>query len=1135
MPLITSTTALNKLKWGSDRFNAGATNGSNQPYITRDIPGVNVNDPNPTLFNDGGDLPAKTGIDFLLRNGFQAPADALRDVSRLFKMFTDTRSPNGILFTAAQNLLSRTAVKTEASTGVGYAGGALNAGIYTPLATLAQAGVGFTGTHLNLMGLDPTGLTGAGLNGYLETIQKNNNPANFAQKEGNGENQIRNQLFSVDNLIPQILGSGGGGGGSPLLSSALGEIIFDNEGDFNNRLIDLKLSKIAASTDDINIMSYGGGPGSILGIGKTHIKFADQRTGINNKLSVSDPTYFYGTSGKNHYNLNPQSKDFIGKLGASIYAQQLFRAEEDREEIITYNTNEVIENENSFQSTIKNAELSNKGFFEGAFENTYKWSIFFRPAANIEYLPKLGASFYAERFLPSSDDRVEIFEETNENSLQDENTTQTTINNAFLNNQGFFDGGTPDTYGAYQTDNYSIFFRPSSQIDYLPKLGASMYAVFNSDLPEDNRTELESWNDQYILEVENTTQSTINSAAKTYLSTPLYGIGEEQETYTATIQENNRQNNFFEKLIDIENKVRNPLYSINNLLPQILGSEGAAPSDETPLEDLQDIVKTFDIASNFNNRLIDLKLSKIASPTDDINIMSYNRDGLTENIRFADQRTGLNNATAISSPTYFYGTDGRNHYNLNPQSKDFISKLGASIYAQQLFRTEEDREEILGYTTNEQILNENTFQSTIRNAELSNIAFFGVDNTPNDYSVFKRPGQVYDEAGKNLLFTVGASEKYVEAFPTMEYIVYEGIARYSPGGIRNWDNNVYQDNLVTVGRDMGGPQWQQNTLTFTQQQIVKQPLGHHLEVQDFRKTIIRDNDIEESSAVISLAPNYVSKSANRRVNRGDPGKSNTADGQKNVFNYGLPANETQALDKLTAMPMYDAAGPVGKYAINDFVKFRIAAINNEPGAGGKAVYMHFRAFIDGFTDNYNSSWDPIKYSGRGENLYNYTGFERGINMSFTCYAQSKAELIPMYKKLNYLASTLTPDYTKAGFMRGNLVRLTMGGYLYEQPGFITSLTYEISQDSPWEIAIDAEGGGDGSVKELPHMIKVSNMDFTPLHNFLPQKPNRANNPNERYIALSNRFNSRGNYRDDYIMQLADGDGDDNVENDIFGE
>ena len=115
MPLITSTTALNKLKWGNDRFNAGITDGSNQPYIQRDIPGVNVNNPNPTLFNDGGDLPAKTGIDFLTRDGFMAPVEAARDVSRLTQMLFDTRTPNGFEFIAKQNLLSRTAVKTEAS------------------------------------------------------------------------------------------------------------------------------------------------------------------------------------------------------------------------------------------------------------------------------------------------------------------------------------------------------------------------------------------------------------------------------------------------------------------------------------------------------------------------------------------------------------------------------------------------------------------------------------------------------------------------------------------------------------------------------------------------------------------------------------------------------------------------------------------------------------------------------------------------------------------------------------------------------------------------------------------------------------------------------------------------------------
>ena len=293
----------------------------------------------------------------------------------------------------------------------------------------------------------------------------------------------------------------------------------------------------------------------------------------------------------------------------------------------------------------------------------------------------------------------------------------------------------------------------------------------------------------------------------------------------------------------------------------------------------------------------------------------------------------------------------------------------------------------------------------------------------------------------------------------------------------------------------------------------------------------------QRSTILSLSPNYQTKNIDRRLNMGQPGRSNTGTEQgfiKNVWDYGLDATQLEALDKITAMPMYTSTGPRSELAINDLVKFRIAAINND-GADREAVYMHFRAHLDSFNDAYSAAWNALQYVGRGDTLYNYGGFGRSISLSFTCFAQSKAELIPMHKKLNYLASTLAPDYTQAGFMRGNLVRLTVGGYLYEQPGFITSLTYDVPQESPWEIGINTEGGVDSSVKELPHMIKVSGFAFTPIHTFLPQKPNQANNPTSRFIALSNAVNSSGNYADAYREYDATGDGDNNNGNNIPGE
>ena len=138
----------------------------------------------------------------------------------------------------------------------------------------------------------------------------------------------------------------------------------------------------------------------------------------------------------------------------------------------------------------------------------------------------------------------------------------------------------------------------------------------------------------------------------------------------------------------------------------------------------------------------------------------------------------------------------------------------------------------------------------------------------------------------------------------------------------------------------------------------------------------------------------------------------------------------------------------------------------------------------------------------------------------------------MYKKLNYLASTLSPDYTGAGFMRGNLVRLTLGGYFYEQPGILTSVNYTMPQDSPWEIGIPADSadreavGGisyrDPSVKELTHMIQVQ-VSFKPIHTFLPQI---VGSSLDKFNNL-NGISGKGNIDQRYIALTNDGDGNKN--------
>jgi len=74
-------------------------------------------------------------------------------------------------------------------------------------------------------------------------------------------------------------------------------------------------------------------------------------------------------------------------------------------------------------------------------------------------------------------------------------------------------------------------------------------------------------------------------------------------------------------------------------------------------------------------------------------------------------------------------------------------------------------------------------------------------------------------------------------------------------------------------------------------------------------------------------------------------------------------------------------------------------------------------------------------------------------------------------------------------MRGNLAVLTVGGYLFDQPGIINSINYSIPTESPWEIGINdsvSNYGYDTDVKELPHIIKVTGFSFTPIHKFVPK-------------------------------------------------
>ena len=227
---------------------------------------------------------------------------------------------------------------------------------------------------------------------------------------------------------------------------------------------------------------------------------------------------------------------------------------------------------------------------------------------------------------------------------------------------------------------------------------------------------------------------------------------------------------------------------------------------------------------------------------------------------------------------------------------------------------------------------------------------------------------------------------------------------------------------------------------------------------------------------------------------------------KNISNEEI--NKIYRPDSVNATPLYSTAEESANDEISDLIKFNIGVLDlDSTGATRNTTWLHFRAYISNFSDSYQGSWNPVKYMGRGNNFYKYDGYTRDINMDFRVVVHSKYEQAFLYDKLNYLASAIAPNYSAGGFMRGNLVKLTVGDYLNNTVGILNGISFSIPEESPWDIGRDLDGKLSDKSLQLPFIIDVGGFKFTPIHNFI-DKTIDSNyitegkaKPDQRYISL----------------------------------
>ncbi len=126
-------------------------------------------------------------------------------------------------------------------------------------------------------------------------------------------------------------------------------------------------------------------------------------------------------------------------------------------------------------------------------------------------------------------------------------------------------------------------------------------------------------------------------------------------------------------------------------------------------------------------------------------------------------------------------------------------------------------------------------------------------------------------------------------------------------------------------------------------------------------------------------------------------------------------------------------------------------------------YIPFRATIKGISEANNALWDELRFIGRADALYSYAGFTRNLSFSFTVVINSLIELMPVWNRLNYLASSVKPSrYTQKDqgdnifnrFIVPPMFMLTIGDLYKYQPIILTTVNISIPESAVWELTND---------------------------------------------------------------------------------
>jgi hypothetical protein len=137
----------------------------------------------------------------------------------------------------------------------------------------------------------------------------------------------------------------------------------------------------------------------------------------------------------------------------------------------------------------------------------------------------------------------------------------------------------------------------------------------------------------------------------------------------------------------------------------------------------------------------------------------------------------------------------------------------------------------------------------------------------------------------------------------------------------------------------------------------------------------------------------------------------------------------------------------------------------------------FNAYLSGYQDNFNATWNDINYIGRSETFYIYSKFRRTVSFKLQIPCFNRTQLFEKHRALGQLASTTAGRYsTENNALGGVLLRLNVGSYLVGEYAVMDSLSYNIPADASWDITPEAR---------LSMYIEAT-FNFSIVHQKLPE-------------------------------------------------